>query len=73
MKVLEVEDAGEAGSKIIQNEFTGDVHQLFNINYFEGQAVIYSALWPDCCLTVEGDGKSNQTYTPLRYYKLISN
>ena len=35
---------------------TGEDHQLFNINYYNKQAVIYSITWPDCCLSIEGDG-----------------
>ena len=53
--VLTIEDGGEAGSKIVQTEYDpGEPSQLFDINYFNKQAVIFSTLWPDCVITVEG-------------------
>lgn len=53
--VLTIEGGGEAGSKIVQTEYDpGEPSQLFDINYYQKQAVIFSTLWPDCVITVDG-------------------
>ena len=50
-------DGGDDGTPVIQSEYTGDEGQLFSINYYQKQAVIYSEMWPDCCLSVEEGGE----------------
>merc|ERR1712227_253427 len=64
--VLEVQDGGDDGTPVIQNEFTGDEGQLFSINYYQKQAVIYSEMWPDCCLSVEEGGGPHTLFIRTR-------
>ena len=64
-------DGGDDGTPVIQNEYSGDESQLFSINYYQKQAVIYSEMWPDCCLSVEEGGEYTCYICSVVIYDII--